>query len=649
MSSLSKICLSTLLVAQVQSFYLPGIAPQSYCTPDKATEDCKSDIALLVNRLTSQDSVLPFEYTAFDFCQADDDQLKKESPAENLGQVLFGERIRPSPYNFKFQENKQCEQICEKKYTKDNDQLKFLKHGMMFSYEHHWIIDNMPVAWCYEIQNGAKYCNPGFPVGCYVTPAGKAKDACVISERYNQASTYYVFNHVDITIIYHSGEDESWNGARLVQAKVEPKSIKDSKNNNCNADSDPLAVPRILQDGQEVVIPYTYSVTFKKDNNIKWASRWDYILDSIPNSNIQWFSILNSVVIVLFLSGMVAMITIRSLHKDIARYNQETADEAAEEFGWKLVHGDVFRPPKFGMLLAVLCGTGAQIMCMTFITLLFACFGFLSPANRGALGTCTVVVFILLGTPAGYVSARLYKTFGGEKWKTQVIMSAFLVSGFIFAIFFAMNMILWNKGSSAAIPFTTLIAVLCLWLGISTPLVFVGAYWGYKKAPIEHPVRTNPIPRQVPEQIFYTKPLPGILMGGILPFGCIFIQLFFILNSIWAHQTYYMFGFLFLVTTILVVTCSETTILLCYFHLAAEDYNWWWRSFLTSAMTGIYFFLYGVHFFNSKLDISEASSTMLYFGYMGIMTVMVCLFTGTIGFFACFWFVTKIYSAVKVD
>lgn len=50
---------------------------------------------------------------------------------------------------------------------------------------------------------------------------------------------------------------------------------------------------------------------------------------------------------------------------------------------------------------------------------------------------------------------------------------------------------------------------------------------------IEHPVRTNQIPRQIPEQSFYTKPLPGIIMGGILPFGCIFIQLFFILNSIW--------------------------------------------------------------------------------------------------------------------
>ena len=51
--------------------------------------------------------------------------------------------------------------------------------------------------------------------------------------------------------------------------------------------------------------------------------------------------------------------------------------------------------------------------------------------------------------------------------------------------------------------------------------------------PIEHPVRTNQIPRQIPDQSLYTKPVPGIVMGGVLPFGCIFIQLFFILNSIW--------------------------------------------------------------------------------------------------------------------
>ncbi|CAM5176313.1 unnamed protein product [Natator depressus] len=58
-----------------------------------------------------------------------------------------------------------------------------------------------------------------------------------------------------------------------------------------------------------------------------------------------------------------------------------------------------------------------------------ACLGFLSPANQGALMICGVVLWVLLGTPAGYVSARMYKTFRGEKWKTNVLLTALLCPG----------------------------------------------------------------------------------------------------------------------------------------------------------------------------------------------------------------------------
>ncbi|KZS01584.1 Transmembrane 9 superfamily member 2, partial [Daphnia magna] len=139
----------------------------------------------------------------------------------------------------------------------------------------------------------------------------------------------------------------------------------------------------------------------------KWSSRWDFLLESMPSA--QWFSILNALVIVLLLSGMVAMFLLRPLHKDIARYNQiDSGKDAQEEFGWKLVHGDIFRPPRKGMLLSVFVGSGVQVFIMTLITLIFACLGFLSPANRGALMTCALVFYVCLGTPAGYVSSRIY-------------------------------------------------------------------------------------------------------------------------------------------------------------------------------------------------------------------------------------------------
>ncbi|XP_054886646.1 transmembrane 9 superfamily member 2-like isoform X2 [Poeciliopsis prolifica] len=628
------------------AFYLPGLAPVSFC--DKETEECQTQIELFVNRLDSVESVLPYEYDMFDFCK--DDHEKR--PSENLGQVLFGERIESSPYKFKFKEDVKCQKVCTKTYKTANKddppKLDFLKMGMQLNYQHHWIIDNMPVTWCYDVEDGQKYCNPGFPIGCLVTTDGRAKDACVINSEFNKKNTFYVFNHVDIKITYHSGQTEGWRGARLVAATLEPKSIKQADENKPNCESgNPMEVPGDFK--EDVTIVYTYSVTFEENNTIKWASRWDYILVSMPHTNIQWFSIMNSLVIVLFLSGMVAMIMLRTLHKDIARYNQVDQEDAQEESGWKQVHGDVFRPPRKGMLLSVFIGQGTQIFIMTFITLFLACLGFLSPANRGALMTCAVVLWVLLGTPAGYVSARLYKTFGGEKWKTNVLLTALLCPGIVFADFFLMNLILWVEGSSAAIPFGTLVAILAMWFGISVPLTFIGAYFGFKKPAIEQPVRTNQIPRQIPEQSFFTKPIPGIVMGGILPFGCIFIQLFFILNSIWSHQMYYMFGFLFLVFIILLITCSEATILLCYFHLCAEDYHWWWRSFLTSGFTAVYLFIYAVHYFFSKLQIIGAASTILYFGYTMIMVLIFFLFTGTIGFFACFWFVNKIYSVVKVD
>jgi transmembrane 9 superfamily protein 2/4 len=103
---------------------------------------------------------------------------------------------------------------------------------------------------------------------------------------------------------------------------------------------------------------------------VKWSTRWDFILDSMPHTNIQWFSIMNSLVIVLFLTGMVGMILLRTLHRDIARYNQlDNEEDAQEEFGWKLVHGDVFRPPRKAMLLSVFAGTGTQILLMVSVTL----------------------------------------------------------------------------------------------------------------------------------------------------------------------------------------------------------------------------------------------------------------------------------------
>merc|ERR1712151_300145 len=126
-------------------------------------------------------------------------------------------------------------------------------------------------------------------------------------------------------------------------------------------------------------------------------------------------------------------------------------------------------------------------------------------------------------------------------------------------------------------------------------------------------------------------------------------ELFFIMSSLWQHQFYYLFGFLALVLIILIVTCAEISIALTYFQLTSENYQWWWRSFFASASSALYVFLYSILYFSTRLQLRKPVSIMLYFGYMGIVSILFFLLTGSIGTIASFLFVKKIYGSIKVD
>ena len=151
------------------------------------------------------------------------------------------------------------------------------------------------------------------------------------------------------------------------------------------------ARPQYINRQGKTKLFFTYSVEWKK-SDVRWASRWDSYL-AMSDVQIHWFSIINSVIVVFFLSGILTMIIIRTLRRDIAkyfytflhpllsstyhwlliqllRYNQDDSnDETMEESGWKLVHGDVFRPPKHPKLFAAIIGSGIQIFCMAVIIL----------------------------------------------------------------------------------------------------------------------------------------------------------------------------------------------------------------------------------------------------------------------------------------
>ncbi|KAH6818519.1 Endomembrane protein 70 protein family [Perilla frutescens var. frutescens] len=627
------LCITLLLLATVaQSFYLPGVAPLDLLKGDL--------LKVKVNKLTSTKTQLPYSYYSLPYCKPEE----IVDSAENLGEVLRGDRIENSPYVFKMREPQMCNIVCHAVLSAKD--AKEFKEKIDDAYRVNMILDNLPLVVPYKRPDtNSLIYQHGFDVGFKAQYAGSSEER------------YFIHNHLSFTVKYH--KDEEMDAARIVGFEVRPFSVKHDHDGKWNDNTrlttcDPHAKrtvtssesPQEVKDKAEII--FTYDVDFQ-ESEVKWASRWDTYL-YMPDDQIHWFSIVNSLMIVLFLSGMVAMIMLRTLYRDISKYNQlETQEEAQEETGWKLVHGDVFRPPTNSDLLCVYVGTGVQFFGMILVTMIFAALGFLSPSNRGGLMTAMLLLWVFMGLFAGYASARLYKMFKGTEWKKITLQTAFIFPGVLFAIFFVLNALIWGEKSSGAVPFGTMFALVLLWFGISVPLVFVGSYVGFKKPAIEHPVKTNKIPRQIPEQAWYMNPIFSILIGGILPFGAVFIELFFILTSIWLHQFYYIFGFLFLVLLILIVTCAEITVVLCYFQLCSEDYLWWWRSYLTAGSSALYLFLYAAFYFFTRLNITKPVSGVLYFGYMLIGSYAFFVLTGTIGFYACFWFTRLIYSSVKID
>jgi transmembrane 9 superfamily member 2/4 len=125
----------------------------------------------------------------------------------------------------------------------------------------------------------------------------------------------------------------------------------------------------------------------------------------------------------------------RSTNRDIHRYEAiDLTEDVQEEFGWKLVHGEVFRPPQSPLLLSVMIGSGAQLVAMAAVTLLFATLGFLSPSNRGSLAVVMIVTWTLFGALAGYLSSRIYASLHGANWKRNVFCTATLFPTLVFAV-----------------------------------------------------------------------------------------------------------------------------------------------------------------------------------------------------------------------
>lgn len=134
-----------------------------------------------------------------------------------------------------------------------------------------------------------------------------------------------------------------------------------------------------------------------------------------------------------------------------------------------------------------------------------------------------------------------------------MIMGAFLLPSIISSVAFLINLIAIYYHASRAIPFTIMIAVTAICLFVILPLTLVGTVLGLffilhslslfmlyiwysiydilgrnVKGQGDYPCRVNAVPRPITDKKWFLEPWFIIMLGGILPFGSIFIEMFVI-------------------------------------------------------------------------------------------------------------------------
>lgn len=128
------------------------------------------------------------------------------------------------------------------------------------------------------------------------------------------------------------------------------------------------------------------------------------------------------------------------------------------------------------------------------------------------------------------------------------------------------------------------------------------------------------------------RTVPSMFLTSLLPFGAIFVELYFIMTSLWTNKIYYMFGFLFLCYGLMIITTAATTVLLVYFLLCAENYRWHWRAFAGAGMTGGYVFLNALLFWATRVSFGGFTGAVLYVGYSALIGFIVFILTGKLPF-----------------
>ena len=610
-------------------FYLILYIIQNYTINSNSIFDYSHEkgepLKILAGSLSSKESIIPYGYTKLNICQSK--KIVKEE--DTLGEILTGELFYTTDFIVKTDQDSYCQVLCYNNFSEKS--ISLIQKLIHRNYFTNWIIDKLPAGLIYYNKK-TKQSYLEYSKG---VPLGFIKD-----------HKFYIYNHLQFHILLNEIDENQYN---VVGINIFPMSIKhNGETQICVKQKqkimDNLELPE--QPLEEGDILFTYDVIFEY-SDVTLASRWDHY--KVSKANIHWAGIIISEIIVFSISVIIIIILCKNLNSDISLYNYRISRfEDIQEYDWKQISGDVFRPPSVNpLLLSSLLGTGIQLFLMMAGTLVFGVFGYVNPEQRKNILNLGILFYCFMGLPGGYFSALFYKLWGGKNWFKASLLTSLIFPGTLLFGYIIVNIILTIEKSNAAVEFLDILSLFILWIFCTFPLILLGSFLG-SKSRIYIPCTINRIPSDIPKKPWYLHYKYITFITGFIGFGTIFIEFNYVMSSLWNHEIYLLATYLWVSFLLFVIVSAEMSIIFVFFNLCWGDHNWWWKSFIMGGSPVIYFVLYSIYYF-FYLRIVRISAMVVYFGMMGLICVMVLFICGSISVLFNFTFIEFIYSKIRRD
>ena len=619
-----------------------NIIEKTYSKKPKKSYRHGEKVNLISGTVNSFKTQIPFDLYYLDICAPEDISLIPS----NLGEKLLSGKSYQTDFELSVNESKIGQLLCTKKISKTA--YKRIINLIEKEYFVNYFLDNLPVGLAhtyFNISTKEIRYNTGVPIGFIKDNQAYINNYFRINVQLNKIIIPVLANKTK-----RDDDDEYINvtaydiiGFTIEPFSIKMKNVNDKINKIINSGIE--YENQVFNASEEIIFRYdtfyTYTDTMYEERYFKFFSG-----DKFIHSN----SIYISGLIIILLLIILTYIYIRAIKSETEIHNEKVAsDDIINEYGWRNIAFDVFRRPIRSDILSSLMGTGVQLLIMVLYSLSFVVLGIIQPKSGGSYFTLLAMVYIFLSLISGYGSARFYKMVHGLNWLRVCVFTAILFPMILILILSSTNGLYYLEGSTTYVQFKNFFSLFSLWIIGTIPLIFIGTMVGLSQQRIKLPCGVNPVPGILSKNNYpwYLRVRYAWFLTGFPPFFAIFVELFYIMDSMWKQDFYALSKYLLLSIIILIIISSLIGILFTYLNLCKGDYRWWWKSFIVSASPAIYIIIFSI-FYLFKLKFKQITTFLIYINFMILFSVIIALICGSTGLYFTFLFLENIYSKIRI-